>query len=413
MSEFSDLTRRITKRLSKTEKKEHGIFITPRNVIERLIKKTDTFIESLDIEIEDVLEPSCGTCEIIQYLDTNYSGLVIDGVEYNSTIFDEIKNIQFSADNTIALIHSDFLRFRATKQYDMIIGNPPYVVCPVDSVPVEYRQYVVGRPNLFGAFILHSLSMLRVGGILSFIIPTSFLNAAYYAKIREYILTTCDILSIINFEKDCGFIDTQQSTFGLILRKTDIARLSIPLCKHSFKFNDSYIFTENADKLKDILAGSTTLKALGLSVKTGTVVWNQHKDILTHDNTKTLLLYNSNLVNNEIKTMTFKNDEKKQYIDMTGTTNSVIVVNRGNGTSAYVLSYSLVQSATPYLIENHLNYIYSNEMSDVERNRVFDIVLNSFNNPKTQKFIDVFLGNNGLSKTELETIFPIYLDDYV
>jgi len=407
MSQFSDLTVRLTKRLSKTEKKEHGIFITPRNVIARLLEKTDTFIDSLDIEIEDVLEPSCGTCEIIQYLDSNYSGMVIDGLENNATIFAEISNLQFSADNTVALTHSDFMRFRATKQYDMIIGNPPYVVCPVDVVPLEYRQYVVGRPNLFGAFILHSLSMLRVGGILSFIIPTSFLNAAYYAKIREHILNTCEILSIINFEKDCGFMDTQQSTFGLILRKVDRDR-PIATCKHSFKFGDNYIFTENADKLKDILAGSTTLKALGLSVKTGTVVWNQHKDILTHDTTKTLLLYNSNLVDNAIKTMSFKNDEKKQYIDMSGNTKSVIVVNRGIGTSAYVLSYAHVQTTSPYLIENHLNYIYSNEMTESERNRVFDIVLNSFKNSKTQEFIDVFLGNNGLSKTELETIFPIY-----
>ena len=32
----------------------------------------------------------------------------------------------------------------------------------------------------------------------------------------------------------------------------------------------------------------------------------------------------------------------------------------------------------------------------------------SFNNKKTQHFIELFLGNNGLSKTELESIFPIY-----
>jgi len=93
---------------------------------------------------------------------------------------------------------------------------------------------------------------------------------------------------------------------------------------------------------------------------------------------------------------------------MEGNTHSVIVVNRGNGTSAYVLSYALVQASSPYLIENHLNYIYSSKMTESERNRVFDIVLKSFTNPKTQEFIDVFLGNNGLSKTELETIFPIY-----
>ena len=35
-------------------------------------------------------------------------------------------------------------------------------------------------------------------------------------------------------------------------------------------------------------------------------------------------------------------------------------------------------------------------------------ILSSFKNQKTQQFIDLFLGNNGLSKTELESIFPIY-----
>ena len=38
-----------------------------------------------------------------------------------------------------------------------------------------------------------------------------------------------------------------------------------------------------------------------------------------------------------------------------------------------------------------------------------DQIINSFKNPRTQMFIDTYLGNNGLSKTELETIFPIYL----
>ena len=40
---------------------------------------------------------------------------------------------------------------------------------------------------------------------------------------------------------------------------------------------------------------------------------------------------------------------------------------------------------------------------------LFNNIITSFNNSKTQLFINTFLGNNGLSKTELETIFPIYL----
>jgi hypothetical protein len=40
---------------------------------------------------------------------------------------------------------------------------------------------------------------------------------------------------------------------------------------------------------------------------------------------------------------------------------------------------------------------------------LYNKIIDSFKNPKTKKFIELFLGNNGLSKTELETIFPIYL----
>lgn len=406
MPEFTDLTVRITQKLSKTEKKENGIFITPRTIIHKLFTAVDKFIDNYDIDIENVLEPSCGTCEMIQYMDSSYSGMIIDGVELNQTIFQEIKEINFSDDNRINLVHSNFLEYNKKNNYDLIIGNPPYVVCEKDFVPTQYQDFIVGRPNLFGIFILHSLSLLKSGGILAFIIPKSFMNSFYYSKIRDYIKSTCTILSIIDFEKDGGFIDTQQSTFGLIIRKT----ISPPstLCNYSFKFHDTFMFTENAEELKTILEGSTTLRNMGLSVKTGTIVWNQHKEKLTDDQTKTLLLYNSNISGNKITMKNFSNGEKKQYINMTGNTTPVIVVNRGNGNSTYVLSYAFIDLNTQFLVENHLNFITSNETTVEERNKKYNIVLQSFKNPKTEQFIKTFLGNNGLSKTELETIFPIY-----
>lgn len=410
MPEFSNLTLRITQKLSKTEKKENGIFITPKTIIDKLLIEVDKFIDQYNIDSENILEPSCGTCEIIQYLDSNYAGMNIDGIELNTTIFNEIKNIEFSEDNMVSLVNMDFLNYEKRTNYDMVIGNPPYVVCDKETIPIKYRDYIVGRPNLFGLFILHSLSLLKPSGLLAFIIPKSFLNSAYYSKIRNFIKSTCTILSIIDFEKEGGFIDTQQSTFGLILHK--VTPTESTLCNYSFQFSGNYVFTENAIELKKILEGSTTLSKMGLSVKTGTIVWNQHKEKLTDDSSKTLLLYNSNISDNKVTIKSFSNDEKKQYINMTGTTKPVIVVNRGNGNSAYVLSYALIDLKTPFLIENHLNFITSNqEVSEENTNKMFDVVLRSFKNPKTELFIRTFLGNNGLSKTELETIFPIYYSD--
>jgi hypothetical protein len=73
------------------------------------------------------------------------------------------------------------------------------------------------------------------------------------------------------------------------------------------------------------------------------------------------------------------------------------------------LSYAVITRG-PYLIENHLNEIYSSKkISKDELLAKYKTITDSFANPKTKKFIEMFLGNNGLSKTELETIFPIYI----
>jgi hypothetical protein len=113
---------------------------------------------------------------------------------------------------------------------------------------------------------------------------------------------------------------------------------------------------------------------------------------------------------NTIKLTTFKNDEKGQYILMEGSYNPLIVVNRGNGNSAYNFKYALVDINEPYLVENHLNMIYSKyDMSKAGLMEKYNQVINSFEKEKTREFIKLFFGNNGLSKTELEKVLPIYI----
>jgi hypothetical protein len=135
------------------------------------------------------------------------------------------------------------------------------------------------------------------------------------------------------------------------------------------------------------------------------------KELLTDNDSDTILLYNTNITNdNKVKLTKFKNDEKGQYIMMEGSTDPIIVVNRGNGNAKYNFKYALINNLPPFLIENHLNIIYSPEKkSHTELNIKYNLIIRSFNNPKTKAFIELFFGNNGLSKTELETILPIYL----
>jgi hypothetical protein len=424
-SEYSKLTLEITARLSKTEKKTDGIFITPRSIIVKLLNKIkQPSIDTLPANLR-ILEPSAGTGEIANYARSIYPLAIIDAIEFNPIIYEAVSKTA----PPYNYIRADFTTWTGTESYDLIVGNPPFVVCKKETVPEQYHEYVVGRPNLFGTFILHSMSMLKVGGILAFIVPASFLNAAYYAKIRNYMKAIGTILSIEEYS-DGGFLDTQQTTIGLIYRKDtdnipDIADIDALLstgCDYSIQLNGDFIFTANVAVLRELFAGSTTLARMGVRVRTGTVVWNQRKADLTDDNTKTLLIYNTNIAKrndperndperndpkrnatgtNKVSITTFKNDEKKQYINQAGSTESVIVVNRGNGNSAYQLSYAFIDGRTQYLVENHLNIIECGPYAQQ--------ILASLANEKTKQFVSAFLGNNGLSKTELETIFPIYL----
>ena len=423
LEQFNKLSLLLTKKLSKEVKKSQGIYFTPRSISNQLVSTALSFLKNKNNL--SILEPSCGSCELVQVLDDLLDNASFTCYELNEDIFQSLSKLTFKS--KINFINNDFIKINDDNLYDLVIGNPPYFVCKKESIPKQYLKYISGRPNMFGLFILHSLSKLKKDGILAFIVPKSFFNSIYYAKIRNYIRQTCKILNIKDYNNNDDFLDTQQSTFGLVLQKlkdlsdNDLEKesnldkvLELDDCAYSLRIPEggNFIFTEDAVKLKTYLENSTTIQKLGLAVKTGTVVWNEKKELLTDDNTKTILLYNTNVTNdNKICLTSFKNSEKGQYINLDGSSDPILVVNRGNGNSNYTFKYAVIDDLKqPYLVENHLNIIYS--VNGLEKNELISLykkVIKSFKQEKTKEFIQLFFGNNGLSKTELETILPIYL----
>jgi hypothetical protein len=420
--QFNQLSLLLTKKLSKEIKKSQGIFFTPKSITNQLVSTALSFIKNQNNL--SILEPACGTCEIVQHLDGILDNATFTCYELNQDIFQSISKLQFK--NKTILANCDFIKVNNNELYDLIIGNPPYFVCKRESVPKQYKNHISGRPNMFGLFILHSLTKLKINGILAFIVPKSFFNSIYYASIRSYIRETCKILNIKDYKNNNDFLDTEQSTFGLVLQKLkndddinddekkDDSFLELDDCDYSLRIPEggNFIFTPDAVQLKTYLKNSTTIQKLGLAVKTGTIVWNEKKELLNNDKTNTILLYNSNVTNdNKIQLTTFKNKDKGQYINLEGSTEPIIVVNRGNGNSNYNFKYAVIDDfKQPYLVENHLNMIYNE--SDMEKTQLISLykkIIKSFEHEKTKEFIQLFFGNNGLSKTELETILPIYL----
>lgn len=398
MEQYSELSKEITKSLDKETKKKNGIFITPQSIIQTMFKNIHKYMKN----IHTILEPSCATCEMIHYVDKNYTNKNVVGIELNTTIFLEISKMEFN--NNVQLFNIDYLNYETDNGYDLIVGNPPYFVMPKNMVKDEYCKYFDGRPNIFMIFIIHSLSKLNPNGLLCFILPKNFLNCLYYDKLRSHIYQNYTILNIIDTTND-KFLETQQDTMIFIIQNKKPRSNK----KWVIERQGYTIFNDNMKLLQPYFNKSTSLDAMGFNVKVGNVVWNQVKDKLTNDESKTLLIYSGNIKDGKLVVKGFHNEEKKQYIDVDGKLGSVLVVNRGYGNGDYKFNYAVINPGQPYLCENHIIYIVpKQDMTPEKLLSQYEKITNSFENEKTKEFIKLYFANNGINTTELQHILPIY-----
>lgn len=385
-AEFRPVSHELHIELSKELRQEQGIFFTPKKQRDRLFEVLGKIRTP-----KNVLEPSFGSGEFVLDARSHWPSAQITGVEFNKTIFTKFKSI---APSTITLHQKDFLLYKEpTPKYDAIIGNPPYFVT-TEKDP----RCMTGRGNIFVQFIYKCLTEHLVpGGLLAFILPTSFYNCTYYEPCRKYMETNTTILHVENM--DGGFYETAQDTMLLVVQNTPPPPSSPPpyFVIHGGASNIS----PKAADLCRLLRGASTLADLGLSVKTGEVVWNQHKEKL-HERTGTLVIYSSNVVKNKLVLDNLKGG-KKQYIQgfhRPPCMGPALCVNRGYG-NKFTLSYVRVPEGTTFYGENHMNVVTGPvaALNRLER---------SLEDPRTSQFIRDFVGNGALSKTELETVLPIF-----
>ena len=397
--DFSDLSKRLTRTISKTNKQTEGIYFTSPNTIKHNMDILKKYLKKADT----ILEPSCGSGEYFPQLREMFPTAIITGIEKNNTIYDDVK--EFENEN-IKIHNTDYLTYESPHKYNLIIGNPPYFVMKKTQVDEEYHEYFDGRPNIFILFIIKSLGLLEKDGILSFVLPYNFLNSLYYDNTRSYIKRDFKILDIVECMED-EFIDTKQKTVILLIQNKSGAKND----KFVLDINGNTILgtKDNIKKMRTLYKNSDTLNNLGFNVNVGPITWNQVKDELTRDDTKTQLIYSSDIQNNEFKPKMYSNPMKKNYIEREGRTSPVLVINRGYGKGKYKFDYCIIDGKKEYLIENHLMCIRSKVT--VENDILIDKynkIVESLKNKKTLEFIDLYFRNNAINTTELNYMVPIY-----
>jgi type I restriction-modification system DNA methylase subunit len=90
--------------------------------------------------------------------------------------------------------------------FDVVIGNPPWVISRNDVFENEKEyyftrfKYVYEKPNLYLLFMEKSFELLKKQGYLGLIVPNSWLGMDSGKRIREFILNNTSIRSLIGLQ---------------------------------------------------------------------------------------------------------------------------------------------------------------------------------------------------------------------
>ena len=156
---------------------------TPEPIAEMMVELISK--DKMQNEKLSVLDSGTGRGVFIQkLLKVGYKN--ISGVELDSNLYNFTQN-RFP---NLSILNLDYLDWITNSQYDVIIGNPPY--CHFNSLPKQMKIEVadiVGNKesDIYYAFIMKSIDLLKIGGELIYIVPYGFFFNTYAKAVREKI----------------------------------------------------------------------------------------------------------------------------------------------------------------------------------------------------------------------------------
>ena len=378
------------------KRKKLGQYFTPKSIRELLLSKLPKKDNA------DILDPACGSGEFLLSCKKYFKNPILYGFDIDKKLI----NIASKLVKNASIKNFDFLNIDINKKkYDYIIGNPPYFELKLnEEIKKKYFDIIKGRVNIFSLFIKTGLDLLKDGGYLAYVVPPSMNNGAYFSKLREYIIKNSSLEYLHIIDGADNFHLANQKVMLIILKKTNSKKSS----KYIFKKNGITIFTEDKKFLNNAYENTVSLKDIGYTVKTGNIIWNEHKEKLTNDkNNSTLLIWASNINNGKIIIGYTKG--KPQYIKNISSDliikSRVVVVNRITGSSKDINIKAAIVNEKEFVCENHVNVIYMSK--NANQNYSLEDIFKALQDKTNIKVMRLISGNTQISKTELERLLPI------
>lgn len=325
----------------------------------------DYMVNMLKLSPDDlVLEPCGGEGAFIDTLLEIMPDIKIDTVDINKEAINTLhlkyeNNSNINIRKTDTLLDDVFDKYSIKGHYDKIIGNPPYGGWQDyekrDLLKKKYNNFYV--KETYSLFLLRAISLLKENGILSFIIPDTYLYLHNHKELRKYLVSNTSIKEILIFPSNLfpgvsfGYSNlsiitlvkntnpnnkirvfkniTKDEDFKSIMNNQDISNLELINIKQSdVKNNNNYSFYLN-DSVANIMSNSKYNLGDLAECVTGIYTGNNKKYIYAKDkNVKRSKGYNvidNNLIDNESKNLKGVSEDKK-YIPLI----------KGNSETSYV-----------------------------------------------------------------------------
>ena len=149
----------------------------------------------------------------------------LEAQAYNPSILAKLKEINLAENNQFFLWHtwfSDvFSRDDDKNGFDIVIGNPPYVVVSdVDKEHLYYKYKTKNCLELYSYFFEHSINILHHNGVLSFITGSLYTKGIKFQPLRSFLENNTQLIAYRN-EGDEVFKNVNMPTSTTLMYKSN------------------------------------------------------------------------------------------------------------------------------------------------------------------------------------------------